>query len=153
MPKGRDWLWALGICAALVLAFYYRPLWSARRFLQRESENGFLEAYEGHRWMSGAIIARDGRAGAVTDATAPPVLARRFEIEAEHITFNGRRAEFVVRHVIKLAGSTPGGEDRTRQVHVKLRRRGSGWAYEHFQARGSAALDLPMDDNPWARVR
>lgn len=150
MPRRRDWLWALGICAALTLVFYYRPLWSARRFVQQESEQGFLEAYAGHRWMSGAIIEASGSSGAVTDPMATPVLTRRLNIEAEDISFNGRRAEFVVRHVIRVADHTPGGEDRSEQIHVKLHRRGSRWEYEHFQALGRPALELPADENPWA---
>lgn len=148
MPKGRDWLWAVGICGLLLLAFHYRPLWNARRFVQHESEAGFFEAYAGHRWVNGAVISNGG--GAVTDVMATPILSRRLQIEAENVSLNGRRAEFVVRHIVKLAGPSPGGEDRSQEVHVKLRRRGSGWDYTHFQVRGRPALTLPVEGNPWA---
>lgn len=153
MLRGRDFLWAIALCASLTLAFHYRPLWSARRFVQRESEIGFLQAYEGHRWISGQLIGGGGGStSAKWDPTAQAVMGRGLVIEAENVSWKGDRAAFVVRHVVKLQDGSPGGEDASTEIHVELRKQGGDWQYIRFQARGTPAMQLPVEGNPWARA-
>lgn len=156
MLRGRDFVWAIGVCAGLTLAFHYRPLWSARRFVQRESQAGFFQAYEGHRWIDGQLIGGGGgegsRAGAKWDPLALPVMARGLVIQAEHVNWKGDRAAFVVRHFVKVQDGTPGGQDASSEIHVELRKQRGDWRYTRFQVRGTSPMPLPIEGNPWARA-
>lgn len=151
MLRGRDLLWAIAVCASLTLAFYYRPLWSARRFVQRESQVGFLQAYEGHRWIDGQLIG-GGSTSAKWDPLAQAVMTRSLIIEAENVSWKGDRAAFVVRHVVKLQDGAPGGEDASTEIHVELRKQSGDWRYTRFQVRGTSPMQLPIEGNPWARA-
>ena len=151
MFKGRDFAWALAICLGLTLFFHYRPLWSARRFVQEQSLTGFQSAYAGSRWVSGQLITSERAAGAEQNVFAPIVMARRLNIQGETVSFDGKRAEFVVKHVVKLAGGVPGQDEDVTDVHVKLHRRGSRWTYEHFQVRGRDPVEA-VSGNPWTEA-
>lgn len=147
MVRGRDVLWALAICAALTLAFHYRPLWNARRFVQRESEFGFRQAFEGHRFINGQLIG-----GGTWDPMALPVTSRALVIEAEDVNWKGTRAEFIVRHVVRLQDGTPGGEDRSTEIHVALKKQSGTWRYTQFQVRGQTPVEVPIEGNPWGKA-
>jgi hypothetical protein len=152
MLRGRDLLWALAICAALTLVFHYRPLWSARRFVQRQSQVGFVEAYHGHRWIDGQLVGGGSNTGAQWDPLLPPILARSLVIQAENVNWKGDRAGFVVRHIVKLQDGSPGGQDASSEIHVELRKQRGDWRYTRFQVRGSSPMEPPIEGNPWTRA-
>jgi hypothetical protein len=141
----RDLVWAVGICMALTWVVQWRPSWSARRFIERESRAGFETAFAGHRFANGEIVTSNG--SAQTDPTVPAITFYRLEVDAEELNWNGSRAEFVVRHRIELEG-----RDASQDVHLRLEKRGSQWNYTHFEVRGHPPLEDPSADNPWSRT-
>jgi hypothetical protein len=149
MFGARDAVWSLAICAALTLLVQCRPAWSARRFIERESKAGFRQAYAGHRFVDGEVIT-GASGGAHLDPTAPMVMLRRLEITAERASWTGKRAEFVVRHMIQLQGLDPAGDDASQEIHVQIEKRGARWTYTLFQVRGRGAVPDPNARNPWA---
>jgi len=149
MFGARDAVWSLAICAALTLLVQCRPMWSARRFIERESKAGFRQAYAGHRFLDGEVITGP-KGGAHLDPTAPMVTLRRLEVTAERTSWTGKKAEFVVRHLIQLQGLDPAGNDASQEIHVQIEKRGGGWVYTLFQVRGRGAIPEPNARNPWA---
>jgi hypothetical protein len=149
MFGARDVVWSLAICAALTLLVQCRPVWSARRFIERESTNGFREAYAGRRYLSGEVIVPQS-GGAHLDPMAPMVLLRRLEISAERTSWTGDKAEFVVRHLIQLQGVDPAGDDASQEIHVQIEKRGGSWFYTLFEVRGRGTVADPNERNPWA---
>jgi hypothetical protein len=145
----RDVVWSLAICAALTLLVQCRPAWSARRFIERESKAGFLEAYAGHRYLNGEVI-MPKNGGAHLDPMAPMVLTRRLEITAERTNWSGAKAEFVVRHLVQVQDLAPGGTDATREVHVQIEKQAGSWTYTLFEVRDVGAVANPNARNPWA---
>ncbi|MGH8310853.1 MAG: hypothetical protein ACRETX_13795, partial [Steroidobacteraceae bacterium] len=146
----RDVVWSVVICVALTLFVQCRPVWSARRFIERESNAGFVEAYTGRRFANGEVIAGFGK-GAHVDHTAPLVVFRRLEITAERSAWTGKKAEFVVRHLIELQGLS-GDADPSQEIHVQIERQGPRWVYTLFEVRGSGPIEAPNTGNPWARA-
>jgi hypothetical protein len=145
MFGARDVVWSILICAALTLVTQCRPEFSARTFLERESQAAFDQAYAGRRFIDGEIIAGGG--GAHVDPMAPAVLSRRFEIKAAQLNWTGDRAEFVVRHSIQLVGS-----DASQDIHLRLEKHGARWVYTLFEVRGRSPLADPDRENPFARA-
>jgi hypothetical protein len=148
----RDIVWSLLICGALSFFFELRPAWDARRFVERESRAGFLEAYAGHRFLNGELILPAGVSSARVDPMAVEVLARRLEINAERTAWNGKKAELVVRHLIQLVDGSPGGRDASQDVHVQIEKQDGHWIYTLFEVRGRGAIEEPNTSNPWAQV-
>jgi len=147
----RDAVWSIAICAVLTLLLQCKPAWSARRFIEREAKAGFLEAYAGHRYLNGEVIAPEGQ-GVQMDPMAATVISQRFEIAAERTAFSGNKAEFVVRHLIQLDGLGHTGSDASREVHVQIKKQGAIWVYTRFAIRGRGELHNPNAGNPWARA-
>ncbi len=148
----RDIGWALFLCLVLTLLLQCRPTWEARRFLERESRAGFLEAYAGHRYLSGEAIGPDSSFGLRVDPMATAVMTRRFEITAEKISLTGNGAEFVARQLIQLADGSPGGADASQEVHVRIAKQDGHFVYTRFEVRGQGEIDEPNAANPWARA-
>lgn len=142
----RDVVWSIGICAALLVLTQWRPSFSARTFLERESQEAFERVYAGHRTLDGNIIG-DGKGGTHVDPMAPAVLSRSLEIQASQMNWTGSSGEFVVRHAIHLAGG-----DASQDIHVRLEKRRSRWVYTHFQVRGRDALTELDRENPFIRA-
>jgi hypothetical protein len=143
----RDAVWSIVICALVTVFVQCRPAWSARRFLTREADAGFDEAFAGYRFVNGHVITPAGR-GVHSDALTPRVTFRRLEIKAERVAWNGSNAEFVVRYMIEVDGdSSP-----TREVHVQVERRGPRWVYTRFDVRGMGDLVDPNGSSPWKRA-
>lgn len=150
MPSARDVAWSLLICFGLTFMLQWRPSLQARSFIERDSRDGFYEAYAGHRFVSGELISVGGAAR--VDPMASAVSDRRLQIQAERISWNGSRVEFVVRHRIELAAASAAGDDVSQDVHLKLQRDGTHWAYTLFEVRGHPPLNEPNTGNPWARA-
>jgi hypothetical protein len=148
MPTWRDAVWAVLVCFAITFMVQCRPAWEARRFIQRESQEGFYEAYSGHRFVSGEVISSGG--GVHADPMASTVSDRRLVIQAERIGWTGNKAEFVVRHRIELADGD--GIAASQDVHVQIKRDGKSWVYTLFEVRGRGPLHEPNAGNPWARA-
>ena len=146
----RDLGWAFGLCAALVVLVQCRAEWSATSAVTRDAEQGFLQAYEGSRFITGDLISPGN--GGYADPLKPMIDVRRFEILAARQGLTGRSIELVARHVIKLVDGTPGGEDASQEVHAKLERKGSQWIYTLFETRDGQLLEPPGEGNPWARA-
>jgi hypothetical protein len=142
----RDVVWSIAICAALLVYTQWRPSFSARTFLEHESQEAFERVYAGYRKVDGNIIG-DGKGGAHVDPMAPAVLSRRLEIQASQLNWTGSSGEFVVHHAIHLANG-----DASQDIHVRLEKRGSRWVYTHFQVRGRDALAEPDRENPFVRA-
>ena len=151
MLGARDVVWSIAICAALTLLAQCRPAWSARRFIERESQAGFQEAYAGRRLLSGEVITAEGK-GVHLDTTAPMVTFRRLDITAERMSWTGDKAEFVVRHAISVTSADPQGEDASQDIHVQIEKQGSRWVYTLFEVRGRGSIADPNTGNPWARA-
>jgi hypothetical protein len=148
MPTWRDAVWAVLVCFALTFMVQCRPAWEARRFIQRESQDGFYQAYSGHRYISGEVISIANAAH--VDPMASTVADRRLLIQAERIGWTGNKAEFVVRHRIELAGGD--STEASQDVHVQIKRDGKSWVYTVFEVRGRGLLHEPNSGNPWARA-
>jgi hypothetical protein len=148
----RDFGWAVMICFGLTFAWDCRPARDARRFVERESREGFLDAYTGHRFVTGELIMPESSGGAHADPTAIEVMARRFEIIAQRTAFSGGNAELVAKHVIKLMDGTAEGHDVSQEVHVRIARESGRWVYVLFEVRGHGVVDDPNSGNPWARA-
>jgi hypothetical protein len=147
MLGARDLVWSALICAALTLMLQCRPQWNARRALERDAHDAFLETYKGHRNLAGEVIAPAGE-GVHSDPMASPVTHRRFEITADRLSWSGTKAELVALHVVEL-----GGEPASRvEAHVKLEKRGSRWVYTLFEVRDGPAVDELDIGNPWLRA-
>ena len=140
-------VWSALICAALTLLFQCRPQWNARRTLERDARDAFLETYKGHRDLAGEVVAPAGK-GVHVDAMASPVTHRRFEIIADRLSWAGNKAELVALHVVELAGEP---EARV-EAHVKLEKRGGRWVYTLFEVRGGPSITELDIGNPWLRV-
>jgi hypothetical protein len=69
-----------------------------------------------------------------------------FKIQAERLTWNGASGEFVVRHIVKMAG----GDDLSQDIHVRIERVGDGFRYTRFRARGADPLGDLETENPFA---
>ena len=147
----RDAVWSILVCAALTLMLQCRPAWSAQHFIEREAKAGFLEAYAGHRFLNGEVIAPEGQ-GAQVDPMAAAVVSQRMEITAERMAFSGNKAEFVVRYLIQLDGLGAAGNEASREIHVQLKKQGGLWVYSLFEIRGRGQLQNPNSGNPWARA-
>lgn len=143
----RDMVWSVVICAAALVYVQCRPAWSARRFIEREAEVGFQQAFARHRFVDGELITTVGK-GAHLDPLAPVVTVHDVDITAERLAWNGKSADFVVRHRIELQDDT----DASMEVHVRIEMRGSSWVYTLFEVRGAGELPQPNADNPWARA-
>lgn len=150
MFGARDIGWAFGLCAVLVLFVQCRSEWSAKAAVEHDAEQGFLQAYEGSRFITGELVSPGH--GGYADPLKPMIDTRRFEILAERQGLTGRSIELVARHVIKLVNGTPGGEDASQEVHAKLERKGSQWVYTLFETRDGQLVEPPGDGNPWARA-
>lgn len=137
------------VCFALTFLVQCKPAWEARRFIQRESQDGFYQAYAGHRFISGEVIA-PGSGGVRVDPMASTVSDRRLVIQAERIGWTGNKAEFVVRHRIELADGDSSAA--SQDVHVQIKRDGKSWVYTLFEVRGRGPLNEPNTGNPWARA-
>jgi hypothetical protein len=146
----RDLGWALGLCTALVVLVQCRTEWSAKAAVERDAQQGFLQAYDGSRYITGELITPGH--GGYADPLKPMIDARRFELLAARQGLTGRSIELVARHVIKLVNGTPGGEDASQEVHAKLERKGSQWVYTLFETRDGQLLEPPGEGNPWARA-
>jgi hypothetical protein len=149
MPTWRDAVWAVLVCFAITFMVQCRPAWEARRFIQRESQEGFYQAYSGHRYVSGEVIG-SGSAGVRVDPMASTVSDRRLVIQAERIGWTGNKAEFVVRHRVELADGD--SIAASQDVHVQIKREGKSWVYTLFEVRGRGPLNEPNAGNPWARA-
>jgi hypothetical protein len=148
MFGARDVVWSVLICAVMTVLFQCRPVWNARRTLERDAREAFLEAYKGRRELDGDVIAPDGHRGVQLDPMAAPVTHRRFEILADRVSWAGTKAELVALHVVEL-----GAEDTEKvEAHVKLEKRGSRWVYTHFDVRDVGPLGDPGSGNPWLRA-
>lgn len=145
----RDLVWSAIICGVLSYFVQCRPAMSARRFVERECDAAFEQAYAGHRYLNGEIV---GSGGGYVDPMAPAVVLRRLEIEAQEGSWNGKRAEFVVRHLVQLGGTGADGTDASHDIHLRLERRDARWVYTLFQVRGQPPLDDPGEGNPFARA-
>jgi hypothetical protein len=144
MFGARDLVWSALICAALTLLFQCRPQYSARRMLERDARDAFLEAYKGRRDLTGEVVSPAGQ-GVHVDPMAGPITHRRFEILADRLSWAGNKAELVALHVVEVVGEPPARVE----AHVKLEKRGSRWVYTQFAVRDGpsfAALDM---GNPW----
>lgn len=150
MFGARDVGWALGLWLALVVLVQCRAGRSAESAVERDAEQGFLQAYEGSRFITGELVTPGN--GGYADPLKPMIDTRRFEILAERQSLTGRSIELVARHVIKLANGTPAGEDASQEVHAKLERQGSKWVYTLFETRDGQLLQPPGEGNPWARA-
>ena len=150
MFGARDIVWAAAVCLLLNLALYYRPLWGARSFIRDEAKDGFGIAYDGHRFINGQPIKSPLKAGTIYDPMKVAVMKRRFRIDAEHMSWNGKEAEFVVRHTILINGSTDEDSDVSYDAHVKLERVGSSWEYNAFEIRGGGEVGNLTGTNPFA---
>ena len=148
----RDLLWSFLICALLTLGFQCRPAYEVRRFVERESQLGFAEAYSGHRYLTGELIQPYAAGGVHVDPSAATVVSRALEIEAERIGWDGRRAELVVHHAIQLATDTPHSASTTQAIHLTLEKQGGAWSYTSFDVQGQGPIAAPNDGNPWARA-
>src|SRR5688572_21520278 len=95
----RDVVWASVVFFATTWFVQCRPAWSARRFVEREADAGFETAFSGHRFVSGNVITPTG-GGTHVDPAAPMVQMRRFELQAERVSWNGNKAEFVILYRI-----------------------------------------------------
>ena len=144
MFGARDVVWSVVICAAMTLLFQCRPAWNARRAVERDAYDAFLEAYKGQRELDGDVIAPAG-GGVHIDPLASPVTHRRFEILADRVSWAGNKAELVALHVVELAAEPAS----TVEAHVKLEKRGSRWVYTQFEVRDRGPIDDLESDNPW----
>lgn len=147
----RDAVWSILICLALFAVFDFRPAWDARRFVERDSQRGFLEAYAGHRYVNGEVITPAEGKGLHVDPLAPVVVSTRLEVTAERVAWNGKRAELVVHHVVELA-ETGAGSQAAHDVHLRLEKRDGAWVYTLFELRGRGPLEDPEQSNPWSRA-
>lgn len=150
MLETRDVVYAVLIAVAMSVFFHYRPLYSARSFIKDDAKEGFEVAYHGFRWMSGEVIGPEG-SGAEVDPMRPPVQKQRLMIDAEYLKWSGREAEFYVRHVIRVNDGSLEGEERGREAHIKIRRRGSDWVYTLFKVRDGPSI-VPGERSPWVDV-
>ena len=147
MFGARDVVWSVLICTLLTVFFQCRPVWNARRTLERDAREAFLEAYKGHRELDGDVIAPAGH-GVQSDPLASVITHRRFEIIADRVSWAGNKAELVALHVVELAGDPT----ETVEAHVKLEKRGSRWTYTHFEVRDVGLIPEPGIGNPWLRA-
>jgi hypothetical protein len=152
MISMRDAVWSLLICGALTLFFECRPAWDAQRFVERESQAGFLEAYAGHRFMNGEIIQPASGGGMQVDPLASTVMSRHFEITAMRMSWNGKKVELLARHLIQLAEGDRGGTDASQDVRVQLEKQGGHWIYTLFEVRERGPIEDPNGANPWSRA-
>jgi len=143
----RDLVWSALICAALTLMFQCRPAWNARRALERDARDAFLETYKGHRDLGGEVIAPAGK-GVHIQPMASPITHRHFAITAERLSWSGSKAELIAVHEVELAGEPAS----TIEAHVKLEKRGSRWVYTLFEVRDGPALGELDIGNPWLRA-
>ena len=150
MLGARDVGWAVAVGALLMALVQYRAEQSAKGAVERDAEQGFLQVYEGSRFVTGELVS-PGRA-ASADPHEPAIETRRFELVGTRPSLSGRSIEILARHVIKLANGAPGGEDASQEVHAKLERRGKVWAYTLFETRDGQLLDPAAEGNPWARA-
>ena len=146
MLGARDVVWSIGICAALLVYTQWRPNFSARTFLERESQTAFERVYAGHRTLDGNVIG-DASGGTHVDPMAPAVLSRRLEIKASQLNWTGDRGEFVLHHATHLVGG-----DASQDIHLRLEKRGSRWVYTLFQVRGRDPMTEPDRENPFIRA-
>lgn len=141
----RDVVWSVLICAVMTVFFQCRPAWSARRALERDAREAFLEAYKGRRELDGDVIAPDGQLGVRVDPLGAVVTHRRFEILADRVSWAGNKAELVALHVVELAAEPTS----TVEAHVKLEKRAGRWVYTHFEVRDLGPLAQLGFGNPW----
>ena len=141
----RDLVWSVLICVVMTAFFQCRPVWSARRTLERDAREAFLQAYKGRRELDGTVIAPDGQPGVPLDALAAAVTHRRFEILADRVSWAGNKAELVALHVVELAAE----KTSTVEAYVKLEKRAGRWVYTHFEVRDLGPLAQPGFGNPW----
>jgi hypothetical protein len=146
--RARDALWAVAICLGLNYALHMRPLGQARRLLEQDALEGFQRAFHGRKFVTGEPILAPGAGGALEDKLATPVQARRLNVKAEHLAWNGRHAEFVVQHLVRLFDGSPEGTDVGQSVHVTLAWSGDGWQYDHFEVLGQPPQGA-VTGNPW----
>lgn len=144
----RDLIWAALICLGLNYYLHTRPLGEARKFVEKESLEGFRRAFMGHKFVTGELVTPQSGARVLDDKTRAMVQVRRLNVKAEQLAWDGKHAEFVVHHLIKIEDGTTEGRDVGQQVHVALEKDGSDWQYSTFQVLGQAA---PGDTtgNPW----
>ena len=146
----RDVGYSLLITLLLSLGFHYRPLWSARAFIEKQAEAGFRQAYTGHRYTNGDLITPRVDGSAQTDPLGVRVIARSLDIQAQSISWTGSRAEFVLHHTIRIEDATPTGRDVGHDIHVKLSKVSGRWIYAHFEVRGRDPITPAADQNPFA---
>jgi hypothetical protein len=144
----RDLIWAVLICLGLNYYLHTRPLGQARSFMERESLEGFRRAFIGHKFLTGELIMPQAGGKVFEDTHSSPVNTRQLDVQAEELAWDGRRAEFVVRHLVTVVDGTPEGTDVGHQVHVTLEKDGGDWHYGQFQVLGQPAQALG-DGNPW----
>jgi len=145
----RDLVWAALICLGLNYYLHTRPLGQARKFVEKEAVEGFRRAFAGHNLISGEVITPQAGTRTLDDKTLSRVQVRRLNVKAEQLAWDGKHAEFVVHHLVKIEDGTTEGRDVGHQVHVALEKDGDGWQYSTFQVLGEA---MPGDTsgNPWA---
>jgi hypothetical protein len=148
---GRDVFWSLAICAALNFIYHYRPLWSARSFVEEQAAEGFEGAYAGYRYAFGDDLVAPGGRG-LDDRMRPRIRARRVNIRASEMSWSGDRAEFVVQYRLALEDGSPDGEDISEDMHVVLQRERGRWRYGHFETRELGPDADPNRGNPWERA-
>lgn len=146
----RDLVWSALVCGVLTYFVQCRPVLSAQRFVERECDAGFEQAFAGYRYANGEVITANG--GAQVDPMAPPVVLRRLEVEARESSWNGDRAEFVLRHQLQLGAVGGGGTDASQEIHLRVERRAARWVYTLFEVRGQPPLADPAQGNPFARA-
>lgn len=131
----RDLVYALLVCALLIVALDCRPSRSARSWIEREAEAGFVAAYAGHRWAAdNSSIGGDRATGG---AGLPRVQAQQLEILGQRMNWSGSRGRFVVRHVVELEEDE---DDASRELYVEIERRDGQWRYTRAELRGEGPL-------------